>query len=101
MDRRAWRATVHEIARVGHNLATKKPPLFMDYLKALMSFGLWREPEGKNKGFIFKGIFWNDCFYICAHIPFANIVSQLETSLHCDVYVTYKFMLYINITLEF
>ena len=24
-DRRAWQATVHEVARVGHNLATKPP----------------------------------------------------------------------------
>ena len=27
MDRGAWRATVHGIARVGHNLATKPAPL--------------------------------------------------------------------------
>ena len=26
MGRGAWRATVHEVARVGHNLATKPPP---------------------------------------------------------------------------
>ena len=26
MDRGAWRATVHRIARTGHNLATKPPP---------------------------------------------------------------------------
>ena len=26
MDRRAWRATVHGVARVGHNLVTKPPP---------------------------------------------------------------------------
>ena len=26
MDRGAWRATVHRILRVGHNLATKPPP---------------------------------------------------------------------------
>ena len=26
MDRGAWRATVHGVARVGHNLATKPPP---------------------------------------------------------------------------
>ena len=26
MDRGAWRATVHEIEGVGHNLATKPPP---------------------------------------------------------------------------
>ena len=26
MDRGAWQATVHGIARVGHNLATKPPP---------------------------------------------------------------------------
>ena len=25
MDRGAWRATVHGVARVGHNLATKPP----------------------------------------------------------------------------
>ena len=26
MDRGAWQATVHGIARVGHDLATKPPP---------------------------------------------------------------------------
>ena len=26
MDRGTWRATVHEVARVGHDLATKPPP---------------------------------------------------------------------------
>ena len=26
MDRRAWQATVHGIARVGHDLVTKSPP---------------------------------------------------------------------------
>ena len=26
MDREAWRARVHGVARVGHNLATKPPP---------------------------------------------------------------------------
>ena len=26
MDRGAWRATVHGVAKVGHNLATKPPP---------------------------------------------------------------------------
>ena len=26
MDRGAWQATVHGVARVGHNLATKPPP---------------------------------------------------------------------------
>ena len=27
MDRGAWQATVHGLARVGHDLATKPPPL--------------------------------------------------------------------------
>ena len=26
MDRRAWQATAHGVARVGHDLATKLPP---------------------------------------------------------------------------
>ena len=26
MDRRAWQATVHGVARVGHDIATKQPP---------------------------------------------------------------------------
>ena len=26
MDRRAWQATVHRVARVGHDLGTKPPP---------------------------------------------------------------------------
>ena len=83
MDREARQATVHEIARVGHDLAAKPPP-FMYYLKALKSFGLWKETEDKNKGFIFKWNFleWR-LLFICAHIHFANIVSQLETSPHC------------------
>ena len=28
MDRGAWRAAVHGVARVGHDLATKPPPLW-------------------------------------------------------------------------
>ena len=31
MDRGAWQATVHGIARVGHNLATKPPPLIFSF----------------------------------------------------------------------
>jgi len=27
MDRGAWQATVHVVTRVGHNLATKPPPI--------------------------------------------------------------------------
>ena len=27
MDSEAWRAIVHGVARVGHDLATKRPPL--------------------------------------------------------------------------
>ena len=30
MDRGVWRATVHGIARVGHNLVTKPPPSLQD-----------------------------------------------------------------------
>ena len=26
MDRKAWRATVHDVTRVGHDLVTKPPP---------------------------------------------------------------------------
>ena len=26
MDREAWQATVHEVARIGHDLATEPPP---------------------------------------------------------------------------
>ena len=35
MDRRAWRATVHGVTRVGHHLATKPPPpaQFQEWLK--------------------------------------------------------------------
>ena len=28
MERGAWETTVHEVARVGHDLATKPPPKF-------------------------------------------------------------------------
>ena len=31
MDRGAWWATVHGVARVGHDLATKPPPLWLWY----------------------------------------------------------------------
>ena len=31
MDRGAWRTTVHGVARVGHNLVTKPPPLWLWY----------------------------------------------------------------------
>ena len=29
MDREAWRATVHGVTRVGHDLATKPPPHYL------------------------------------------------------------------------
>ena len=29
MDRGAWQATVHGVKSVGHDLATKQPPLYM------------------------------------------------------------------------
>ena len=31
MDRGAWKATVHEVARIRHNLATKPPPPPLGY----------------------------------------------------------------------
>ena len=31
MDRGAWQATVHGVARVGHDLATKPPPMLFVY----------------------------------------------------------------------
>ena len=34
MDRGAWRATVHGVAKVGHNLATTPPPPPMLDLKS-------------------------------------------------------------------
>ena len=30
MDRGSWQATVHEVARVGHHLATKPPPSWLE-----------------------------------------------------------------------
>ena len=30
MDRGAWRAIVHGVARIGHNLATKPPPILIN-----------------------------------------------------------------------
>ena len=33
MDRGAWRATVHRVSRVGHDLATKPPPPYNLYLR--------------------------------------------------------------------
>ena len=38
IDRGVWRATVHGVARVGHDLATKPPPSsIMEFLRALPS----------------------------------------------------------------
>ena len=33
MDRGAWWATVHEVARVGHNLVTKQQQININYIK--------------------------------------------------------------------
>ena len=43
MDRGAWRATVHGVARVGHNLVTKLPPPPLQYscLENPMDRGAW------------------------------------------------------------
>jgi len=40
MDRGAWQATIHGVARVGHDLATKPPSLEMKYygLKLLILY---------------------------------------------------------------
>ena len=42
MDRGAWRATVHGVTRVGHDLETKPPPppLFAYLFVSLMSVSL-------------------------------------------------------------
>ena len=32
MDRGAWQATVHGVARIGHDLATKPPPPGMEMI---------------------------------------------------------------------
>ena len=41
MDRKAWRATVHEVARVRHNLATTPPPrrleMYITFIHVLAS----------------------------------------------------------------
>ena len=43
MDRGAWRATVHGVARVGHKLVTKLPPPPLQYscLENPMDRGAW------------------------------------------------------------
>ena len=41
MDKGAWRATVHGVARVGHDLATKPPPPRYVYRRAVI-FKLWK-----------------------------------------------------------
>ena len=43
MDGGAWRATVHSIASVGHNLATKPPPPPPPYDPAIPLLGI--DPE--------------------------------------------------------
>ena len=42
MDRGAWRATVHGVARVGHNLVTKPPPPPRQTFSKSMSSILWQ-----------------------------------------------------------
>ena len=37
MDRGAWRATVHGVARVAHDLATTPPPLLLETSQSLLS----------------------------------------------------------------
>ena len=34
MDRGAWQATIHRVAKVGHNLATKLTPLLLSKVTA-------------------------------------------------------------------
>ena len=38
MDREAWQATVHGVTRVGHDLATKPPPMMVVSLPSILSF---------------------------------------------------------------
>ena len=40
MDRGAWRATVHGVARVGHDLATKPPPPVCHHITSHLSKNL-------------------------------------------------------------
>ena len=35
MDRGVWQATVHGVARVGHDLATKPPPPLLDDVSSM------------------------------------------------------------------
>ena len=52
MNRGAWQATVHGVARVRYDLATKPPPpsrVFIFCLFCLcLSFGLWKDLIGRN-----------------------------------------------------
>ena len=43
MDRGAWRATVHGVARVGHNLETKPPPVIYKSWHLGYSLAQWNE----------------------------------------------------------
>ena len=43
MNRENWRVIVHGVARVGHNLATKPPPLYLHEIKGE------RKRKGKKK----------------------------------------------------
>ena len=43
MNRENWRVIVHGVARVGHNLATKPPPLYLYEIKGE------RKRKGKKK----------------------------------------------------
>ena len=45
MDRRAWWAIVHEVAAVGHELATKSPPQILPYLLNLYAEYITRNTE--------------------------------------------------------
>ena len=49
MDKGAWWATVHEVARVGHHLATKQASLVAQRLKRLPSmWETWVQPLGQE-----------------------------------------------------
>ena len=49
MDRGAWRATVHGIAGVGHDLATKPPPPPWTAQKRTLHYPITATPQSAQK----------------------------------------------------
>ena len=64
MDKGAWRATVHGVARVGHDLVTKPPPPLLSYLQTISPLLLAPDRVGMEGG----GTGLSSCHHSQVHI---------------------------------